>query len=636
MRSLFITAALVLAGCPADPSNPGGPVDADASVPTDAAVPDGGGACMDVSACEVTFRYPAQGATTVELRGDFAPDGWENGIRLERVGDHFETALSLEDGQTVRYKFVVNGTDWVTDPDNPNTVSDGFGGQNSILEASCDECSPTPFDWRDGIMYFVFTDRFRDGNPENNAPIDGVLPAANYQGGDLQGVIDAIESGYFADLGVNVLWLTAPYDNADGAGDGSDGYDYSSYHGYWPSDLDIVESRIGTLEKLQEVVDVAHQHGIKVVLDYVMNHVHSESPIYASHPDWFWTLEDCGVCGAPSCPWEGDLSRRQCWFTPYLPDFNFQIEAARDYSVDNAITWLEKTGVDGFRLDAVKHIEDQWVIDLRQRLQSEIEREGEVVYLVGETFTGDRGLIAHYVNPQTMLDGQFDFPMRAVVLETILMRYRPLTDLAGFLESNDNFYAAGSVMSTFIGNHDLGRVIHFAEEQPLWNSPWDAGRANGWENKPDLPVNAAPFERVALGFAVLFTSPGIPLIYYGDEIGLPGGGDPDNRRFMQWEGLSEHQVWLRDRLATFARIRHEHPALRRGQRSVLGATNDTLTYEMNGDGDRLVIALNRADFEAAAQGIPAGTYTDLITGNEVVVGGPLTLAPRTVQILEAK
>ncbi|HET6612223.1 MAG TPA: alpha-amylase family glycosyl hydrolase [Kofleriaceae bacterium] len=467
MRIFVIIAALAVAGCPASSSSPGTP-GGDAGPMADAAPVDGGGgACVDLHACDTVFRYPATGATTVELRGDFAPDGWDSGIRLDRVGDHFETALSLEDGQTLRYKFVVNGTEWVNDPGNPNTVADGFGGQNSILEAHCDECSPAPFDWRDGVMYFVFTDRFRNGNPDNDAPIAGVLPPANYQGGDLEGVSEAIDSGYFTDLGVNVLWLTAPYDNADGAGAGVGGYEYAGYHGYWPKDLDSVESRIGTLDDLVHVVEDAHAHGLKVVLDYVMNHVHEESPIYAEHPDWFWTLDQCGVCGSPSCPWEGDLSRRQCWFTEYLPDFNFQIEAARDYSVSNAISWIKKTGADGFRLDAVKHIEDQWVIDLRQRLQSEIEREGQVVYLVGETFTGERGLIAHYVNPQTMLDGQFDFPMRAVVLETVLMRQRPMTDLAGFLASNDNFYAAGSVMSTFLGNHDLGRVIHFAEQTPF-------------------------------------------------------------------------------------------------------------------------------------------------------------------------
>src|SRR5690606_22666441 len=117
-------------------------------------------------------------------------------------------------------------------------------------------------------------------------------------------------------------------------------------------------------------VAAAKARGIKIVLDYVMNHVHSESPIYAERPDWFWPLAKPGggecVCGG-GCGWGGDEGRR-CWFRPYLPDFDFTNPEARAYSVDNAIRWAIELGVDGYRLDAVKHIEEQWIRDLRDRL----------------------------------------------------------------------------------------------------------------------------------------------------------------------------------------------------------------------------------------------------------------------------
>jgi glycosidase len=189
-------------------------------------------------------------------------------------------------------------------------------------------------------------------------------------------------------------------------------------------------------------------------------------------------------------------------------------------------------------------------------------------------------------------------------------------------------------MGTFIGNHDLPRPIHLAEDAPQFD-PWDGGRDRGWDNRPSLPDYAAPFERMAVAYALLMTSPGVPLVYYGDEIGMAGGGDPDNRRPMQWDGLSPHQEALRDRIAALAKIRAEHPALRRGYRSVLGETFDALVYEMtyqnDGESDRVIVALNRGDFATAAEGLPAGDYTDLISGQDV--SAPVDVAGRSAMVL---
>ena len=154
---------------------------------------------------------------------------------------------------------------------------------------------------QDAVFYQIFPDRFANGDPGNDDPV-GLEAPADYQGGDLAGVIEKIEEGYFGSLGVNTLWITSPFDNADGAGAGTDGHQYSGYHGYWPKDLDQVESRIGTEAELEALIDVAHQHGLKVILDYVMNHVHDESPIYTANPTWFWPNDNGGggncVCGS--------------------------------------------------------------------------------------------------------------------------------------------------------------------------------------------------------------------------------------------------------------------------------------------------------------------------------------------------
>ncbi len=627
MRRLVLALLVALAGCPSQ-QHPGSGDD----TPGDAGTDDGGSAtCANpIATCSVTITYKGA-ATNVELHGDFAPDGWTTGVAMTKTAaGGFEVTLPANDQQVIVYKFVVDGT-WMSDPDNARRSPDGYNAFNSVTRVDCDHCPARPaVDWRDAVMYFVMIDRFANGDTANDAPINGVEYPGQYQGGDFIGLKQKIDDGYFDDLGINTLWLTSPIDNADNANPGSDGHAYSGYHGYWPADLDKAESKLGTEAELEAVVAAAHAHGIQVLIDYVMNHVHAQSPTYQQHPDWFWPNDNghggnC-VCGA-GCSWDTD--RLRCWFDPFLPDFNFQNSDARRYSVENAIAWAKRIGIDGFRLDAVKHIETSWLTDLRARISAEVAWD-QKFYMVGETFDGNRDLIKSYVNPDTMLDGQFDFPLRGQILSNILRRDGSMNDLAGFLGSNDNFYGQGSVMSTFIGNHDVPRAVHLAEDQPLFGA-WDGGKDRAWSNKPGQPQSANPYERLSVAYALLMTSPGIPMIYYGDEYGMAGAGDPDNRHSMQWSGYTTAQTKLHDRIAALAKMRAAHPATRHGQRTQLGVDQDVLVYKMVDQGDAVFVALNRGDGTQQAVGLPTGDYTDAITGE--AVRAPVNLAPRSSVVL---
>jgi glycosidase len=604
----------------------------------------GGGspACVaEGDPCTVVFTYPLGNEKSVELRGDFQPDAWNKGVPMLIDGGEWRTSISAKNGQSIQYKFVLDGQTWVQDPKNESTVPDGQGGVNSLVVASCgtpcahDAGSTDPpagsFDWRSAVLYFVFVDRFANGDTSNDFTVADVEEPANYQGGDYAGLLEKINDGYFGDLGVNALWLTVPMDNPNAAGSGDFGHNHSGYHGYWPTDLDNVEEHFGDKALLKEVVKAAHRKGIKVLFDYAMNHVHEEAPLYAQHPDWFWPLDYNGkycVCGQ-GCSWDDGYEQRRCWFRDYLPDWNFQNTEARAYSVNNAIQWIKDTGIDGFRLDAVKHIETVWISDLRTRVANEIEPESrEHFYMVGETFeSGNRDVIKSYVDP-TLLDGQFDFPLRGVVVETLLRRGGSMFDLDGFLASNDSFYGAG-VMSTFLGNHDILRTIQTALDQP-WDL-WSDGGESKWTDPPSAPTNRAPYERMAVAFTFLLTTKGIPLIYYGDEIGMPGAGDPDNRRFMQWSGYTADQVFLKNTIGKLGKLRKKHPALWKGIRSTVSVTQDTYGYSMT-DGDDVVwVALNRGDQTAAVAGMPEAGR-DLLTGDDVD-GPSVTLPPRTSMVL---
>lgn len=601
-----------------------------------------GGACVEEGApCNVLFRYPLSNAQSVELRGDFAADGWEVGIPLEIDAGEWRVTVAAPNGSAIRYKYLVNGTDWVTDPTNPDQEDDGFGAKNSVKHVACGERTcPTgeggqgagvpegSFDWRSAVLYFVFVDRFRNGDPTNDDPVPDVETPANYQGGDYAGLLEMIEAGYFEELGVNALWLTVPMDNPNVAGPGADGHAYSAYHGYWPSNLTEVEEHFGDMALLKQVVEAAHERGIKVLFDYAMNHVHSENPLFTEQPNWFWSLDFDGkycVCG-DGCGWDGYEGRR-CWFRDYLPDWNFQSPEARAASVDNAIWWIKETGVDGYRLDAVKHIETVWIEDLRRRVNEEIDQSEGRFYMVGETYdTGNRDIIRSYVG-ENLLDGQFDFPLRGAIVENILRRGGTMFDLDGFLATNDTYYPG--IMSTFIGNHDIARVVNTALDQP-WGT-WDNGGTSNWENTPGLPSNRAPFERLALGFTFLMTTKGVPLIYYGDEIGMPGSGDPDNRRFMTWNDLDPDQDWLRDQVKKLGTIRKENPALWRGTRTTVFVSNDVYVYKMTDGPDVVYVAINRSDSAQSAENLP-DSATDLLSGDEV--SGPnVSMPARSAMIL---
>ncbi|MEO7093137.1 MAG: alpha-amylase family glycosyl hydrolase, partial [Polyangiales bacterium] len=542
----------------------------------------------------------------------------------------------------------------VLDPGNPNKITDSSGIENSLATAitcapfTCAEPELPPtgvYDWRDAVIYFVFVDRFFNGDTSNDgAPISGVPAAGAYQGGDWKGVTQKIDEGYFSDLGVNTLWITVPVMNADtvaGLGVGGDTHLYSAYHGYWPYDVDKPEPRFGTKAELKALVDAAHAKKLRVLFDYAMVHVHKDSPTYAAHPGWFWPSTASGggscICGSGACPW--DTAGDRCWFTDYLPHWNYTVKDARDYSVNNAVQWIKDTGADGFRLDAIKHVDGSWLTQLRTQIQADVASKGtppQRFYMVGETYDfGNRDFIKSFVDPKTKLDGQFDFPLRLHLVQSILMRTKGMSDLSSFMDGNDGFYGSDAIMSTFVGNHDLPRSIHIGDDTPLWGDPYSDGKDRSWSGAPGLPAKRSPFERLANAFAVLFTNQGAPLVYYGDEIGLPGAGDPDNRRMMTWGTPTADQTFLKDRVKALLAIRAAHPALRRGKRTTINVDNDTWVYSMSTTGDTVYVAINRGDSDKSIGGLPSSPLTELLTSASVT-GPSVTVPARQARIFIVK
>ncbi len=450
-----------------------------------------------------------------------------------------------------------------------------------------------PWAWTDAVLYFPMTDRFVDAAP--NPPSTTCHPLTSWAGGDWAGITQRIEEGYFDELGVNALWLSPVRDNPEGCFPGDLDQLYSAYHGYFPQSLDALEEHFGTEDDLSDLVQTAHAHGIRVLADLVLNHVYKDHPLVGQHPEWFHPYCQCGG----ECDWDADAER--CWFQPYLPDLDYRDADAVDAMVGAAVELARRFDLDGFRVDAAKHMYIDVLATLRHALDTATSGGTARFFLIGETFVGDWGggegaaetLMAKYIAP-SLLDGQFDFPLYWRVLRAFARDESPFVAPADYLVASAGYWGPAAVMGSFLGNHDVPRFISHANGDiaDVWGN---GAREQAFSNPPPQPAAHAPYQRLTMAWAFLFCSPGIPLVYYGDEIGLAGAGDPDDRRPMPWGTWSEEQEAVRQAVAALGQARRAHSALRRGSFALVeGQTAfDRFAVVRKAPGDAAVCLFNR-------------------------------------------
>jgi glycosidase len=457
---------------------------------------------------------------------------------------------------------------------------------------------PEPTNWQDATMYLAFTDRFRDTDGSGADTPTDVEQIAGYQGGDFAGVTAAINAGYFEDLGVNTLWLSPIYENPDGGFTGSDGtHLYTGYHGYWPIDPLAAETRLGGDEALHTLVDTAHANGIRIVMDLVLNHVHEDHP-YCETDGWCSTT--C-VCGTDGCGY--DERARDCQFAPYLPDLDYRNHELTKQVAADVLELVRKFDFDGLRIDAAKHMDHVIIRRLRLEVQAIEDAGGAPFWLIGETFTFDRAEIMRYVN-DVELHGQFDFPLFGAIRGTFAQG-GSFRDLEGAAAASQREYGAHyGAMSPFLGNHDVERFATL----------WAGNNAGPFGGTPDLMAEGGAeitqwdlINPLSMAFVFLLTQPGVPLIYYGDEVGLAGSGDPDNRRFMpDVDGLNANQQELLGRVQQIGQLRRQIPALRRGVRKELWLDDDMYVYLRDGGADGVaIVAMNKGGARTAEVQIPS-------------------------------
>jgi glycosidase len=582
-----------------------------------------------------------------------APGNWR-GVSME--GDSAHLVYSAPDGSprvdaagimaVSGSKILERGDDYAFDVAKGeliiNTASAGGG---TIMLMSRDETgavvetyylkNPAEDGWDGRLIYFAFTDRFFNGDASNDRSggYPEVEPAADYRGGDFAGITAKLREGYFERLGVGALWLSPHIKNPDKPfRDALPPRRYfTGYHGYWPVSFDETDPRFGSIDELGELVAEAHKRGIKVMLDMVLNHAHEENPLYKEKPEWFSALE---LPDGRKNIRLFDERPLDTWFDEFLPNIDYAAAPdAAEYMAQNCIDWIKKTNCDGFRLDAVKHAHMNLWTALRRRIRRDVEiPRGEMFYLVGETISG-RDKIMEYVGFDK-LDGQFDFPLYWAIKDAFAWQTIGLDKLESERAKSQSRFA-GAYPSALLGNHDFARFTAFADGAV---PPGADEKSRSWENRPEVG-NPATYQKLKMAFAFLMSEPGMPTLYYGDEIGLSGAGDPDNRRPMKFNNLSRYEKETLEYVGKLGRFRRGSKALRFGDRYLLEAGENILVWAKNYFGEVVITAVNRSPKAVAVSAAlpetinPPKGFEDIISGKKTDIR-KLRIPPMSAVVLK--
>ncbi len=504
----------------------------------------------------------------------------------------------------------------------------GWAGSNAVqaqessdLAYSTQEAGTvgSTVNYTDDVIYQIVTDRFQDGDSGNNP--DGDLYSSDcsnlrkYCGGDWQGIIDKIRDGYLTEMGITALWISPPFENVTSV-DADIG---TSYHGYWARDFKDTNEFFGDMNVFEELVSVAHDNGIKVVMDFVPNHT---SPSTADNSMEDGVLYDDGdyVTSYSDDPDDyfhhnggTDYSNYedQIYRNLYnLADFDQQEAYIDQYLKDAIRSWLDK-GIDGIRVDAVAHMAPKW-----QKTLMDTIYDHKPVFTFGEWFLGTGESNQRYYDfsndsGMSLLDFRFGQEIREVLREF----NDDWEDFWDVIEETASQHDQVIDQVSFIDNHDMERFTVAGEE------------AN-----------------TDLALAVLLTSRGTPTVYYGTEQYLTGGNDPENRKPMPSFDQSTTAYQIIQKLAP---LRQSNAALAYGDTQQRWINSDVFFYEREFGDNVVLVGINRSqesyDISGLLTALPEGSYDDqldgLLGGFGTSVNGDgsidsFSLDPRTVCVWE--
>ncbi|MCG9647530.1 cyclomaltodextrin glucanotransferase [Vibrio brasiliensis] len=512
-----------------------------------------------------------------------------------------------------------------------------IGGGFSAPAISAETAADSTYDFRQETIYFVFLDRFSDGDATNNSGNNPLTYDPNnlkkYVGGDIRGLINKLP--YLKSLGITAIWITPPVDNADNL-DVNGG---AGYHGYWGKDFFRVDEHLGTMDDFKELGQLMHspEYNMKLVLDYAPNHSNGndENEYGALYRDGQY-ITDYNTDVAAGTNWyhhNGGVTDWNNWYQVRnhnlfnLSDFNQSDTQVYNYLLDGAKFWID-AGVDAIRIDAIKHMDkefiQQWTGDI-YNYASTIGRDG--FYFFGEWFgasatttTGIDGYAIDYAN--TSGSALLDFGFRDTLERVLVGRSgNTMQTLNSYLETRSNVFTSDDWQVVFMDNHDMARISTALRSTASTFGPGN-NEAGGGQSE------AFAQKRVDLGLVATMTVRGIPAIYYGTEHYSANfttnafgqvGSDPYNREVMPSFAQDSEAFKI---IQALTELRKTSPAIQQGSYSQKWLNDDILVYERKFEDDVVLVALNRGaatSINVSALSLADNYYTSLVGGDGVTV-----------------
>jgi len=367
------------------------------------------------------------------------------------------------------------------------------------------------------------------------------------------------------------------------------------YHGYWADDFTRLDPRFGSQADLEALVRACHARGLRVLLDVVYNHAGYDSAYLRNPATRGYLRRECGEDDLTSC-------------LAGLPDFETERPEVREFLLAAQLPWARRYGLDGFRLDTVKHVEhDFWQLH-RRRLRAEVSKD---FFLLGEVYGAEREGLDPYFSADE-LDAGFDFGFQGSAVGWVMGRGRSVA-FARYLESRQKV-RPGYLLAHYLSSHDV--------EGALSLLGGDRGRFR-------------------LAAALQLTTSGLPVVFYGEEVARAIGKWPENRSDMPWGdrgllpgGGLERDQGMRDWYRRLIAVRRAHPALSSGSHKTLSAEGDLLVYlrEAGPAGDAVVVAVNRGEARAEALVTRPASWGDRPAVELLGGGGQVAAAAESLRV----
>ncbi|MGH4119355.1 alpha-glycosidase [Clostridium sp.] len=508
--------------------------------------------------------------------------------------DYYETMVSVEKN---RYRYYFE----LIDLNNNTTYFDERGFRTNSLA----ENEQTAFQFaylaqgdlyeeatwlQESVVYQIFPDRFCNGNesndPKNITPWGAPVKTKSVFGGDLQGIIDKLD--YLDDLGVNLIYLTPIFKS-------------TSNHKYNTADYYDIDPQFGTLDTAKELVHKCHEKGMKIIFDAVFNHSGSdffafedllEKQEASKYSDWYFVNSyPVSTNNINYYTFANDVKN--------MPKLNTHNSEAREYLLSVGEYWVKEIGIDGWRLDVCDEVDhDFWraFSKIVKAANKDAVIVGEIMHEANSFLKGDQ------------MDSIMNYPFKSALVDFFGNRSISVEGFNDILSSNRTLYM-GSItrqLWNLLGSHDTKRFLSECDNN---------------------------VDRMKLAIAFQFCYQGVPYIYYGDEIGLNGGDDPQCRKCMVWDEKHQNTELLK-LYKTMISIRKDNKTLIYGGYKKHYCKDNVLVFERSYEGKSLLIAINNSDTESTVNIDLDETLVDIFTLKHTKLNNGLILQPMGFKIFK--